>query len=124
MTRKEALAKLVPIVREEIRNKLNGTNNQIIGQRNVGSKSINVWKYPYPRTRTLLNSLKVVQLRNTVVVSTVYYGQFLESGTRYIQPPRAFFSDSVNDIVQNKLSADMEKALGDEIFAILQKGLK
>ena len=77
MTRREAIAKIVPAVRQNVINNLNGRNNRVIRTRMVGNQRVKVYKYPYPRTRTLLNSIKVVQLKDTIFVSSVYYGLYL-----------------------------------------------
>jgi|688.fasta_scaffold125742_3 hypothetical protein len=120
MTRREAIAKIVPVVRQNVINNLNGRNNKVIRTRMVGNQKVKVYKYPYPRTRTLLNSIKVVQLKDTIFVSSVYYGSYLDSGTRFIKPARPWFTDAITKGVEDTLTAEMEKALGDEILAMLR----
>jgi hypothetical protein len=127
MQLKEAIAKVVPAVRKNIIANLNGTNNrQLQRTRRLNTpylkRNPNYWKYPYPRSRTLLNSIKVVQLRNVIVVKVVEYGLYLETGTKRngkpaITPKRPWFKDAFNKAIKKDLAKELSKAYIAEIKA-------
>jgi len=122
MTLQEAIAKIVPKVRENVINNLNGTRNRRL-QRSQRldtpylRKNPTYWKYPQPQTRTLLNSIKVVQLKNTIVVKSKAYGLFLETGTKNIKPPRPWFKDAFTKAIKKDLAKELSKAFISEIKA-------
>lgn len=124
MTLQEAIAKIVPKVRENVVNNLNGTRNRRL-QRSQRldtpylRKNPTYWKYPQPQTKTLLNSIKVVQLKNTIVVKSKAYGLFLETGTKNIKPARPWFKDAFNKTIKKDLAKELKKAFVDEIKAAL-----
>jgi hypothetical protein len=129
MTLKEAIAKVVPAVRKNIIANLNGTNNrQLQRTRRLKTpylkRNPNYWKYPYPRTRTLLNSVKVVQLRNNIVVKAAKYGLYLETGTKFIKPARPWFKDAFTKAVKKDLAKELSKAYISEIKAGLFQASK
>ena len=135
MTLQEALAKVIPTVRNNIRDNLSGKGNRQL-KRNYKldtpylKQNPRYWKYPYPRTRALLNSIKVVQLRNTIVIKAKDYGLFLETGTKRngklaIRPPRPWFSDAIKaKNVQDQIEKELGNAFADDIMASLQIGLR
>ena len=125
MTLQEAIAKVVPKLRENIIKNLNGTNNrQLKRTRALKTPYLKAnpsyWKYPQPQSRTLLNSVKVAQLRNTIVVKTVNYGLFLETGTKYIKPKRPWFRDAFTQTIKRDLAKELKKSFIDEIKVSLR----
>jgi hypothetical protein len=125
MTLQEAIAKIVPKLRENIIKNLNGTNNNKLTRRQALKTAYlkahpTYWKYPQPNTRTLLNSVKVAQLRNTIVVKTVKYGLYLETGTRYIKPARPWFKDAFTQTIKRDLAKELKKAFIDQIKTSLR----
>ena len=125
MTLQEAIAKLVPSVRKNVIANLNGSNNKQLSRTRKPKTAYlkahpNYWKYPYHQTRTLLNSVKVAQLRNTIVVKTVKYGLYLETGTKYIKPARPWFKDAFTQAIKKDLAKNLKKAFIDEIKASLR----
>ncbi len=125
MTLQEAIAKVVPKLRENIIKNLNGTNNTKLARRQALKtdylkRNPTYWKYPQPQSRTLLNSVKVAQLRNTIVVKTVKYGLFLETGTKYIKPKRPWFRDAFTQTIKRDLAKELKKSFIDEIKASLR----
>jgi hypothetical protein len=125
MTLQEAIAKVVPKLRENIIKNLNGTNNTKLARRQALKtdylkRNPTYWKYPQPQSRTLLNSVKVAQLRNTIVVKTVKYGLFLETGTKYIKPARPWFKNAFTQTIKRDLAKELKKAFIDEIKASLR----
>jgi hypothetical protein len=130
MTIKEAIAAAIPILRDSLRDNLNNKNNKSL-RRNYKlnteylQQNPTYWKYPHTKSRTLLNSLKVAQLKGTIVIKTVDYGLYLETGTKRngkaaIRPKRPWFSDGVNLTFEKKLTDEIEKALADEILLSLR----
>lgn len=130
MTIQEAIAKAVPILRDSLKDNLNDKNNKSL-KRNYKlntdylQANPNYWKYPHVKSRTLVNSLKVAQLRGGIVVKTVDYGLFLETGTKRngkpaIRPKRPWFADAVNLTFEKKLSDEIADALADEIILSLR----
>ena len=125
MTLQEAIAKVVPKLRENIIRNLNGSNNRKLTRRQALKtdylkRNPTYWKYPQPQSRTLLNSVKVVQLRNTIVVKTVKYGLYLETGTKYIKPARPWFKDAFTQTIKRDLAKELKKAFIDQIKASLR----
>jgi len=125
MTLQEAIAKVVPKLRENIIKNLNGTNNRKLKRtRTLKTAYLKAnptyWKYPQPQNRTLLNSVKVAQLRNTIVVKTVKYGLYLETGTKYIKPARPWFKNAFTQTIKKDLAKELKKAFIDEIKASLR----
>ena len=130
MTIQEAIAKAVPILRDSLKNNLNDKNNKRLRRNyklNTDYLQANptYWKYPHVKSRTLVNSLKVAQLRGGIVVKTVDYGLFLETGTKRngkpaIRPKRPWFADAVNLTFEKKLSDEIANALADEIILSLR----
>jgi hypothetical protein len=125
MTLQEAIAKVVPKLRENIIKNLNGTNNTKLTRRQALKtdylkRNPTYWKYPQPQSRTLLNSVKVAQLRNTIVVKTVKYGLFLETGTKYIKPARPWFKNAFTQTIKRDLAKELKKSFIDEIKASLR----
>lgn len=130
MTIQEAIAKAVPILRDSLKANLNDKNNKRLRRNyklNTDYLQANptYWKYPHVRSRTLVNSLKVAQLRGGIVVKTVDYGLFLETGTKRngkpaIRPKRPWFADAVNLTFEKKLSDEIANALADEIIFSLR----
>jgi len=125
MTLQEAIAKVVPKLRENIIKNLNGTNNNKLTRRQALKTAYlkahpTYWKYPQPNTRTLLNSVKVAQLKNTIVVKTVKYGLYLETGTKYIKPARPWFKDAFTQTIKRDLAKELKKAFIDQIKASLR----
>jgi hypothetical protein len=125
MTLQEAIAKIVPKLRENIIRNLNGSNNRKLTRRQALKtdylkRNPTYWKYPQPQSRTLLNSVKVVQLRNTIVVKTVKYGLYLETGTKYIKPARPWFKDAFTQTIKRDLAKELKKAFIDQIKASLR----
>jgi hypothetical protein len=130
MTIEEAIAKAVPILRDSLKANLSDKNNRRLRR----SYKLNTpylqanptyWKYPHVQSKTLLNSLKVAQLRGGIVVKTVDYGLFLETGTKRngkpaIRPKRPWFADAVNLTFEKKLSDEIANALADEIILSLR----
>lgn len=120
MTLQEAIAKVIPAVRKNIKANLDGTNNrQLKRTRALKTPYLKAnpsyWKYPYPKTRTLLNSVKVVQLKNTIVVKSAEYGLYLETGTKNIKPPRPWFKDAFTKAIKKDLAKELSKAFISEI---------
>ena len=125
MTLQEAIAKIVPKLRENIIRNLNGSNNRKLTRRQALKTAYlkahpTYWKYPQPNTRTLLNSVKVAQLKNTIVVKTVKYGLYLETGTKYIKPARPWFKDAFTQTIKRDLAKELKKAFIDQIKASLR----
>jgi len=125
MTLQEAIAKVVPKLRENIIKNLNGTNNKELKRtRTLNTAYLKAnptyWKYPQPKSRTLLNSVKVAQLRNTIVVKTVKYGLYLETGTKYIKPKRPWFKDAFTQAIKKDLAKELKKAFIDQIKVSLR----
>jgi hypothetical protein len=130
MTIQEAIAKAVPILRDSLKDNLNDKNNKRLRRSyklNTDYLQANptYWKYPHVKSRTLVNSLKVAQLRGGIVVKTVDYGLFLETGTKRngkpaIRPKRPWFADAVNLTFEKKLSDEIANALADEIILSLR----
>ena len=130
MTIQEAIAKAVPILRDSLKANLNDKNNKRLRRNyklNTDYLQANptYWKYPHPKSKTLVNSLKVAQLRGGIVVKTVDYGLFLETGTKRngkpaIRPKRPWFADAVNLTFEKKLSDEIANALADEIILSLR----
>ena len=130
MTIEEAIAKAVPILRDSLKANLSDKNNKRLRRNyklNTDYLQANptYWKYPHVKSRTLLNSLKVAQLRGGIVVKTVDYGLYLETGTKRngkpaIRPKRPWFADGVNLTFEKKLTDEIEKALADEIILSLR----
>jgi hypothetical protein len=130
MTIQEAIAKAVPILRDSLKANLNDKNNKRLRRNyklNTDYLQANptYWKYPHVKSRTLVNSLKVAQLRGGIVVKTVDYGLFLETGTKRngkpaIRPKRPWFADAVNLTFEKKLSDEIADALADEIILSLR----
>jgi len=125
MTLQEALAKIVPKVRENIIKNLNGTNNKELKRtRTLKTAYLKAhptyWKYPQPQSRTLLNSVKVAQLRNSIVVKTAKYGLYLETGTKYIKPARPWFKDAFTQTIKKDLAKELKKYFIDEIKVSLR----
>ena len=125
MTLQEALAKIVPKVRENIIKNLNGTNNKELKRtRTLKTAYLKAhptyWKYPQPQSRTLLNSVKVAQLRNSIVVKTAKYGLYLETGTKYIKPARPWFKDAFTKTIKKDLAKELKKYFIDEIKVSLR----
>jgi hypothetical protein len=130
MTIQEAIAKAVPILRDSLKANLNDKNNKRLRRNyklNTDYLQANptYWKYPHVKSRTLVNSLKVAQLRGGIVVKTVDYGLFLETGTKRngkpaIRPKRPWFADAVNLTFEKKLSDEIANALADEIILSLR----
>jgi len=130
MTIQEAIAKAVPILRDSLKANLNDKNNKRLRRNyklNTDYLQANptYWKYPHVKSRTLVNSLKVAQLRGGIVVKTVDYGLFLETGTKRngkpaIRPNRPWFADAVNLTFEKKLSDEIADALADEIILSLR----
>jgi hypothetical protein len=125
MTLQEVIAKVVPKLRENIIKNLNGTNNTKLTRRQALKtdylkRNPTYWKYPQPQSRTLLNSVKVAQLRNTIVVKTVKYGLFLETGTKYIKPARPWFKNAFTQTIKKDLAKELKKSFIDEIKASLR----
>ena len=125
MTLQEAIAKVVPKLRENIIKNLNGTNNNKLTRRQALKTAYlkahpTYWKYPQPNTRTLLNSVKVAQLKNTIVVKTVKYGLYLETGTKYIKPARPWFKNAFTQTIKKDLAKELKKSFIDEIKASLR----
>jgi hypothetical protein len=130
MTIQEAIAKAVPILRDSLKDNLNDKNNKRLRRNyklNTDYLQANptYWKYPHVKSRTLVNSLKVAQLRGGIVVKTVDYGLFLETGTKRngkpaIRPKRPWFADAVNLTFEKKLSDEIANALADEIILSLR----
>jgi hypothetical protein len=125
MTLQEALAKIVPKVRENIIKNLNGTNNKELKRtRTLKTAYLKAhptyWKYPYPQSRTLLNSVKVAQLRNSIVVKTAKYGLYLETGTKYIKPARPWFKDAFTQTIKKDLAKELKKHFIDQIKVSLR----
>jgi hypothetical protein len=130
MTLQQAIAKVVPKLRENIIKNLNGTNNRRLQRRyalktDYLKRNPTYWKYPQPQSRTLLNSVKVAQLRNTIVVKTVKYGLFLETGTQRngkpaIRPKRPWFRDAFTQTIKKDLAKELKKSFIDEIKASLR----
>lgn len=120
MTLQEALAKIVPKVRESVIKNLNGTNNKELKRtRTLKTAYLKAnptyWKYPQPQSRTLLNSVKVAQLRNSIVVKTAKYGLYLETGTKYIKPARPWFKDAFTQTIKKDLAKELKKYFIEEI---------
>lgn len=125
MTLQEALAKIVPKVRESVIKNLNGTNNKELKRtRTLKTAYLKAhptyWKYPQPQSRTLLNSVKVAQLRNSIVVKTAKYGLYLETGTKYIKPARPWFKDAFTKTIKKDLAKELKKYFIDEIKVSLR----
>jgi hypothetical protein len=125
MTLQEALAKIVPKVRENIIKNLNGTNNKELKRtRTLKTAYLKAhptyWKYPQPQSKTLLNSVKVAQLRNSIVVKTAKYGLYLETGTKYIKPARPWFKDAFTQTIKKDLAKELKKYFIDEIKVSLR----
>lgn len=122
MTLQEAIAKVIPLVKKNIIANLDGTNNKQLKRTQTLKtdylrRNPSYWKYPYPKTRTLLNSIKVVQLRNTIVVKSKAYGLYLETGTKYIKPKRPWFRDAFTKTVKQDLTKELKKAFTTQIVA-------